>query len=49
MMLRHLYLAYIATWIIHGVYLAFLAAKRARLKRELEEIKKQEVGTRSEK
>lgn len=38
MMLRHLYLAYIATWVIHGAYLAFLAAKRARLKRELEKL-----------
>ena len=42
MMLRHLYLAYIATWVIHGAYLAFLAAKRARLKRELEGIKRDE-------
>ena len=44
MMMRHLYLAYIATWVIHGAYLAFLGVKRARLKRELEAIKKDEVG-----
>ena len=45
MMLRHLYLAYIATWVIHGAYLAFLAAKRTRLKHELERLKTDEVGS----
>ena len=44
MMLRHLYLAYVATWVIHGAYLVFLAVKRARLKRELQEIEKDEVS-----
>lgn len=38
MMLRHLYLAYVATWVIHGAYLAFLGVKNARLKRELEKL-----------
>ena len=38
MMLRHLYLAYIATWAIHGAYLIFLAVKSARIKRELRKL-----------
>ena len=45
MMLRHLYLAYIATWLIHGAYLSFLAVKRARLKGEMERFKREEVGS----
>jgi CcmD family protein len=38
MMLLHLRLAYIATWAIHGAYLAFLAVKSARIRRELEKL-----------
>jgi CcmD family protein len=38
MNLLHLRLAYIATWAIHGAYLAFLGMKNARLKRELEKL-----------
>ena len=41
MMLRHLYLAYIATWLIHGAYLTFLAVKRARIRRELRKLQEQ--------
>jgi len=48
MMLRHLYLAYAVTWVIHIAYLSFLAVKHARLKRELKKLegsKKEEVGS----
>jgi len=38
MMLLHLHLAYIATWVIHGAYLTFLAVKSARIKRELQKL-----------
>ena len=38
MKLLHLYLAYIATWAIHGAYLTFLAIKSARIKRELQKL-----------
>ena len=34
----HLHLAYIATWVIHGVYLAFLGVKSLRLNKELEKL-----------
>lgn len=37
--LRHLILAYTATWIIHIAYLSFLAAKALRLKQEERELK----------
>jgi hypothetical protein len=33
MMLRHLYLAYAATWAIHTAYLLYLWRKHVRLKR----------------
>jgi threonine/homoserine/homoserine lactone efflux protein len=36
--LRHLILAYTATWIIHIAYLSFLAAKALRLKQEEREL-----------
>ena len=38
---RNLLLAYIATWMIHGLYLTFLTVKAARLRREAEELKQQ--------
>lgn len=41
MMLRHLYLAYAATWVIHSAYLTFLALKRARIKRELQKLEEE--------
>lgn len=37
-MIRNLYLAYAATWVIHLGYLRFLAAKHARLAREEREL-----------
>jgi CcmD family protein len=41
MMLRHLHLAYIVTWVIHGAYLLFLAVKHARLQRELRKLEEE--------
>jgi CcmD family protein len=38
--MHYLYAAYIATWVIHGVYLTILARKYARLRREMESLKK---------
>jgi CcmD family protein len=38
--MSYLYAAYIATWVIHGTYLAILARKNARLRREMERLKK---------
>lgn len=38
--LPYLYAAYIATWVIHGTYLFILARKSARLRREMEQLKK---------
>jgi CcmD family protein len=32
--------AYVATWAIHGTYLFILARKSARLRREMEKLKK---------
>ena len=37
---RYLIAAYTATWIIHIAYLATLVSRYARLKREIEELKK---------
>lgn len=49
MMLLHLHLAYIVTWVIHGAYLSFLGVKYVRLKGELKKLeeskKKEEVGS----
>jgi CcmD family protein len=42
MMLRHLYIAYAVTWVIHIAYLSFLAVKHVRLKRELSKLEKSE-------
>ena len=39
-MIRNLYLAYGATWLIHLGYLRLLAAKQARLAREERELEK---------
>lgn len=38
--MTYLYAAYIATWVIHGTYLLILARKAARLRREIENLKK---------
>jgi len=38
--LNYLYAAYIATWAIHGTYLWILARKSARIRREMEKMKK---------
>ncbi len=36
-----LYAAYIVTWVVHITYLAVLGRKAARLRREVEELKRQ--------
>jgi CcmD family protein len=38
--MRNLYLAYVATWLIHGLYLVVLARGFARVRREFEDLKK---------
>ena len=38
--LHYLYAAYIATWAIHGTYLWILARKAARVRREMDKLKK---------
>jgi CcmD family protein len=38
--MNYLYAAYIATWIIHGTYLAILVRKYARIRREMETLKR---------
>jgi CcmD family protein len=37
--MNYLYAAYIATWIIHGTYLAILVRKYARIRAEIERLK----------
>jgi len=36
----YLFAAYVVTWIIHIGYLAILASRYSRLKREMDELKK---------
>jgi CcmD family protein len=36
----YLFAAYIATWLIHGTYLAILARKYGRVKKEMESFRK---------
>lgn len=38
--LHYLYAAYIATWTIHGTYLWILARKSARVRCEMQKLKK---------
>lgn len=38
--MTYLFAAYIATWVIHIAYLGYLARGYARLKSEIEELKK---------
>jgi CcmD family protein len=37
---KFLFVAYIATWVIHGVYLGTLVSRFSRLRRELKELGK---------
>ncbi len=37
--MSYLYAAYIATWLIHGTYLAILVRKYSRIRREMESLK----------
>jgi CcmD family protein len=37
---KFLFAAYIATWVIHGVYLGTLGSRFSRLRRELKELGK---------
>jgi CcmD family protein len=39
--MNYLYAAYAATWIIHMTYLATLVRRYSKLKREMEELKRQ--------
>ncbi len=36
--MNYLYAAYIATWVIHGTYLAILVSQYARIRREMETL-----------
>ena len=36
--LKFLFAAYIATWLIHGIYLATLVRRFSRLRRELKDV-----------
>jgi CcmD family protein len=38
--IKFLFAAYIATWVIHGIYLGSLVRRFSRLRRELNEIGK---------
>jgi len=38
--MSYLYAAYIATWVIHIAYLAYLVRRYTRLRTEIEELKK---------
>jgi len=38
--MHYLYAAYIATWAIHGTYLAILARKYKKVRREMDELGK---------
>jgi CcmD family protein len=42
--LHYLYAAYIATWAIHGTYLWILARKAAKIRREMEKVKRVASG-----
>jgi CcmD family protein len=42
--LNYLYAAYIATWAIHGTYLWILARKSAKIRREMDKMKKVATG-----
>jgi CcmD family protein len=38
--IKFLYAAYIATWLIHGLYLASLVRRYSRLRRQMKELGK---------
>ena len=38
--MSYLYAAYIATWVIHGTYLAILLRKYSRIRREMESLRR---------
>ncbi len=38
--LHYLYAAYIVTWVVHLGYLSYLGRKAARVRREVEELKR---------
>jgi CcmD family protein len=38
--MHYLYAAYIATWAIHGAYLAILVRKYSRIRQEMEKLRK---------
>lgn len=38
--IKFLYAAYIATWVIHGVYLGSLVRRYGRLRRQMKELAK---------
>lgn len=38
--LQFLYAAYVVTWVVHIAYLGYLARKAARLRREVEDLKR---------
>ena len=38
--IKYLYAAYIATWLIHAVYIGTLARRYARLRQEMKEVRK---------
>ena len=38
--IKFLYAAYIATWVIHGVYLASLVRRYGRLRQQMKELRK---------
>ncbi len=39
-MIRYLWAAYIATWVIHIGYLLYLSARARRIRQEVEELKR---------
>jgi CcmD family protein len=38
--MHYLYAAYIATWVIHGMYLVILARQYSRVRKEMESLQK---------
>jgi len=37
---QYLYAAYVVTWVVHIAYLGYLARKAARVRREVEDLKR---------
>jgi CcmD family protein len=38
--MSYLFAAFVATWVIHGTYLAILVRKYSKIRREMERLKK---------